>query len=154
MLVGCREHYRSIIWTGEFLPQNQEFLLFLIISSYFLCFVSLTREKKKLYYSDNIRNIRAQLSLLPWSKWDVFTGLAYSLFPQSHQWQGRALKGAGKLTWLSDGSETGAVGGILVSLIMGRFTWHRACWRQVESGCLKGAKGFLPMSWRGSSRGL
>jgi len=45
-------------------------------------------------------------------------------FLQSHQWQGKALKGTGKLTWLTGGSETGAVGGILVSL---RFTRHRAC---------------------------
>jgi len=49
-------------------------------------------------------------------------------FPPSHQWQGTALKGAGKLTCLTGGSETGAIGQILTSLIMGSCTQHRACW--------------------------
>jgi len=49
-------------------------------------------------------------------------------FPPSHQWQGTALKGAGELTWLTDGSGTGAIGQILASFITGRCTQHRACW--------------------------
>jgi len=75
-------------------------------------------------------------------------------FPPSHQWQGTAQKGAGKLTWLTGGSRTGAIGQILASLIMGRCTQHRACWRQMECNYLKGEKGFLAMSWQGSLRGL
>jgi len=31
---------------------------------------------------------------------------------------------------------------------------HGAGWRQMESSCLKGGKGYLPMSWWGSLRGL
>jgi len=61
-------------------------------------------------------------------------------FPESHQWQGRTLKGTGKLTWLTGGSETGAVGGILVSLITDRFTQHQAYWQQIETSCLKKEK--------------
>jgi len=72
----------------------------------------------------------------------------------SHQWQGTALKAAGKLTWLTGGSETGAISQILASLIMGRCAQHRACWRQVELSYLKGEKEFLATSWRGSLRGL
>ena len=75
-------------------------------------------------------------------------------FPPSHQWQGTALKGAGKLTWLTNGSGTGAIGQILASLIMGRCTQHRACWRHTDRNYLKGEKGFLATSWRGSLRGL
>jgi len=68
-------------------------------------------------------------------------------FPQYHQWQERALKGAGKLInrWLSNWCHRD---------IMGTFTWHQACWRQMESSYLKRRKGFLPLSWRGSLRGL
>jgi len=38
----------------------------------------------------------------------------------------------------------------LASLTMGRCTQHRACWRQVDRSYLKGEKGFLATSWRGS----
>ena len=75
-------------------------------------------------------------------------------FPPSHQWQGTALKGAGNLTWLTGGSGTGAIGWILSSLITERYTQQRACWRQADRSYLKGEKGFLSMSWRGSLRGL
>jgi len=71
-----------------------------------------------------------------------------------HQWQGTALKGAEKVTCLTDGSGTGVIGQILAFLIMGRCTQHRACWRQVELSYHKGEKGFLATSWRGSLRGL
>jgi len=43
---------------------------------------------------------------------------------------------------------------ILASLVTGRCTQHRACWQQVELSYLKGEKGFLATSWRGSLRGL
>ena len=75
-------------------------------------------------------------------------------FLQSHQWQGQTLGGTRKLTWWTGGSETGAVGGIFIALIMGKFTRHQACWWEMESGCLKGEKGFLATSWWGSLRGL
>ena len=75
-------------------------------------------------------------------------------FPPSHQSQGTALKGTGKLTWLTGGSGTGAVGQILASLIMASSTQHRACWPQVELSYHKGEKDFLATSWRGSLRGL
>jgi len=70
--------------------------------------------------------------------------VVFSLIPSM---AGKNTERAGKLTWLTGGSGTGAIGGILVSLIMGRFTRHRACWRQTESSCLKEEKVFLPMSW-------
>jgi len=38
-----------------------------------------------------------------------------------HQWQGRTLNGTGKLTWLIDGSETGAIGAILFFFDHGEF---------------------------------
>jgi len=88
-----------------------------------------------------------------WGDWLRDQGRRWC-FPPSHQWQGTALKGAGTLTWLTGGSGTGAIGPILASLIMGRCTQHRACWRQVECSYLKGEKGFLAMSWWGSLRGL
>jgi len=69
-------------------------------------------------------------------------------FPPSHQWQGTALKGAGKLSGLTNGSGTGAIGEILASLIMGRCTQNRAWWRQADHSYLKGEKGFLDMSWQ------
>jgi len=79
---------------------------------------------------------------------------AQVVFSSIHQWQGTALKGAQKLTWLTDGSGTGAIGRILASLITGRCTQHQACWRQMECSFLKEEKRFLAMSWWGSLRGL
>jgi len=38
-------------------------------------------------------------------------------------------------------SEAGAISGILVFSIMGRFTWHQAFWQQMESSSLNGGKG-------------